>query len=377
MNRRDVHRLTLAGLVLPACTHVLPSDREPLRTEVSRTIEPLMQQHQIPGMSVGLIRASERHSMHFGVASLESRQAVHDGTLFEIGSLSKTFTGLLGGYAAANARLAWNDPVTRHMPELRGSRFDDISVLSLATYTAGGLPLQVPGEVRGEAAMLAYYRAWQPVFPPDTRRQYSNASIGLFGHLAARSLGTPFISQMQRLLPVLGLRDTFYEVPANRMADYAWGHREGRTIRVSSGQWDAEAYGVKTTAADVLRFIGLHLAPQGLEPELRQAVEAATTGYYRVGQMAQGLGWELYKEGSSLQALVDGNSTAMALEPQVVTRAPASSAALVNKTGSTNGFGAYAVFDRSRGTGVVLLANRNYPNAERVRAAYRLLEILS
>ena len=196
-----------AGLAtgLTACALPTASARARLQAEVDRTIAALMQEHRIAGMSVAIAAPGLREAFHYGVASRESGHPVTAQTLFEVGSISKVYTGLLGGWAAARGALAWSAPVSQHFAALRGSSFDQATMLDLATYTAGGLPLQMPDAVDDTDKMVAFYRGWRPAFAPGTHRLYSNASIGLFGHLAAQSLGLSFNDAMARTLyPALG-----------------------------------------------------------------------------------------------------------------------------------------------------------------------------
>jgi beta-lactamase class C len=161
------------------------------------------------------------------------------------------------------------------------------------------------------------------------------------------------------------------------MPDYAWGYRGDKPVHASPGPFDEETYGVKTTAADMIRFMQANIDPSGLEPALRRAVEATHVGFYRVGAMVQGLGWEQYAWPLSREALLGGNSAEMIEDASAVLPAapPKPDAArLFDKTGSTGGFGAYVAFVPSRRIGIVLLANRNYPIPARVEAAYAILQ---
>ena len=352
-----------------------------LNQAVDAAVKPMMQTYAIPGMAIAISHKGQQHFFEYGVASRESGQAVDRHTLFELGSISKLFTATLGAYAEARGTLNLSDNASQYLPELRGTAFDHISLLDLATYTAGGLPLQFPDAVSSERQMLDYYRNWQAVYAPGMQRLYSNPSIGLFGHLAAASMAKPFQQLMEKdLLPQLGMQESYVQIPTEQMTRYAWGYRDDKAVRVSPGVLDAEAYGLKSTAADMLRFIDANLHPDKLPAPLRQAVSSTHRGYYQVADMAQALGWERYAYPISLTKLQAGNSAEMALQPQPVERfsvpKPAEGDLLLNKTGSTKGFGAYILLLPARDTGLVILANRNYPNAERVRLALQLLESL-
>ncbi|MFP2768874.1 class C beta-lactamase [Oceanisphaera sp. KMM 10153] len=369
----------LAVIPLWLAGHAVAADS--LTDAVHLAAQPTMQEYNIPGMAIAISHKGQQHFFEYGVASLDNRQPVDRHTLFELGSVSKLFTAVLGSYAEASGTLNLTDNASQYLPDLEGSAFDHISLLDLATYTAGGLPLQFPETVTDREQMLDYYRNWKPIYPSGDRRLYSNPSIGLFGHLAAASLSTPFQSLLEQdLFPQLGMQESYVQVPEKQMSRYAWGYRDTTAIRVQPGMLDAEAYGVKSSAADMLSFIEANLNPDTLEPPLRQAISASHRGHYQVGDTTQALGWESYVYPLSLERLQAGNSTVMALEPHTVERfdapRPADGDLLLNKTGSTNGFGAYVVLLPARDTGLVILANRNYPNAERVRLALQILDAL-
>ncbi|MCH7347425.1 FOX/MOX family class C beta-lactamase [Aeromonas sp. MR7] len=375
-----VSLLALSALLLSPLSHGEGAD--PLTTVVDGAIQPLLKQHRIPGMAVAVLKDGKAHYFNYGVADRESGARVSEQTLFEIGSVSKTLTATLGAYAAVKGGFQLEDKASQHAPWLKGSAFDGITMAELATYSAGGLPLQFPDEVDSSDKMQAYYRHWAPAYPAGSHRQYSNPSIGLFGHLAASSLGQPFEQLMsQTLLPRLGLHHTYIQVPDAAMANYAYGYsKEDKPIRVNPGVLAAEAYGIKTGSADLLRFVEANIGYQGDEA-VKSAIALTHTGFYSVGDMTQGLGWESYAYPVTEQTLLAGNSSAVIYNANPVKPVAASQetglARLYNKTGSTNGFGAYVAFVPAKGIGIVMLANRNYPNEARVKAAHAILSQLA
>ncbi|NML18998.1 class C beta-lactamase [Azohydromonas caseinilytica] len=358
------------------------ADSADIGAAVDGAFRPLLRAHVIPGMAVAVTDNGKRHFFGYGVASRDTGAPVTQDTLFEIGSLSKTFTATLAGYAQATGRLSLADTPGRYLPILRGSAIDRASLLQLGTYTAGGLPLQFPDDVTTLADAWAYYRKFSPDAPPGQQRRYSNPSIGLLGHVTARAMQRDFAELCEaELFPRLGLKRSFIHVPHAALPGYAWGYDQAdRAVRVNPGVFDAEAYGVKSTAADMLRFVEANLRPRLLEPGLRRAVEQTHVGHYQVGEMVQGLGWEQYPWPTALARLMAGNASTMALEPHPARRlepgqVPQDSR-LFNKTGSTNGFGAYAAFVPARSIGIIMLANRNVPVPARVTAAHAVLRAL-
>ena len=155
------HMLKIAPLMISAFLAVCPgvaSAQGGIRHAVDSVIRRLMRRDGIPGMAVGVLAHGHARVFDYGVLSLRTRVPVRTGTLFDIGSASKSFTATLASYAVAAPR-------TRNAP--------------------------------------------------GTYRGYSKIGIGLLGVAAARNLLQRFATVMQNdLLPALGLNLMFVAVPA-------------------------------------------------------------------------------------------------------------------------------------------------------------------
>ena len=369
-------------LSVASAAFAAPMSEKQLAEVVERTVTPLMNAQAIPGMAVAVIDEGQPHYFTFGKADVAANKPVTPQTLFELGSISKTFTGVLGGDAIARGEIALGDPVAKYWPELTGKQWQGIRMLDLATYTAGGLPLQVPDEVTDTASLLRFYQNWQPQWKPGTTRLYANASIGLFGALAVKPSGMSYEQAMTtRVFKPLKLDHTWINVPKAEEAHYAWGYREGKAVHVSPGMLDAEAYGVKTNVKDMASWLIANMKPDSLHaPSLKQGIALAQSRYWRVGAMYQGLGWEMLNWPVDAKTVVGGSDNKVALAPLPVAEvnppAPPVKASWVHKTGSTGGFGSYVAFIPEKQLGIVMLANKSYPNPARVEAAYRILDAL-
>lgn len=372
-------------LVLFASAHsVVQAADADISAAVAQVIPPLMKQWDIPGMAVGVTLDGHAQVFTFGVSSLATRQPVSPETLFEIGSVTKTFTATLAAWAQEKGALSLSDSTGRFLPELRGTPFGAVKLLNLGTHTPGGLPLQVPDSVTTLEQMFSYFKAWKPAGAPGTIRTYGNPGIGTLGLVAARSLGRDFgLLFEEELLPGLGLRHTYLHVATRRQALYAQGYTsKGTPVRLTPGAFWEETYGIRTTVEDLLTFIEENMGVLPIEnPQLARALQATHTGYFKSGALIQDLMWEQYPMPVTLETLLQGNSAEMLFNPMPATAISPPIAprrdVWINKTGSTSGFGAYVAFIPQERLGIVLLANKSYPIPDRVRAAYAIAATIS
>jgi D-alanyl-D-alanine carboxypeptidase len=156
-----------------------------------------------PGMTLaladrnGLLRASE-----YGFADVKAGIKVGPQTLFEIGSISKSFVAIVVLQLAEEGKLDLNKPVTSYLPWLKiESKFSPFTTHHLLSHTSGlsGVPLllRTAGTTLGVS------------FEPGTNWVYSNIGYGLLGFLIEAVDKKPFAEAMrQRVLNPLGMNSS-------------------------------------------------------------------------------------------------------------------------------------------------------------------------
>lgn len=348
---------------------------------ISEEVEEFRAKYKVPGMAVAFVRDDQLTYLSYGVESLSTQAEVSPDTLFEVGSVSKTFTATLAAYAAREGRLSLDEPVAEYVPELSGVPLGNVPLWQLGVHSAGGFPLQFP-EGLDNAGAMAYYKRWQPKFPGGAVRSYANPSIALLSVATARAMKVTYRSAMQDLLfPKLGLQNTWLKVPDKKMGMYAQGYNaNSEPVRLEDGPFAEEAYGVRSSARDLLAFLKQNIEPDTGDKSLDQALRDVRRPYYEVGSMLQGLIWESYRYPTDASVVVAGSAPGFSLKDQEVTskemKAEGRGELLFNKTGGTGGFGTYIVFVPSRKIGVVVLTNHANPTVERVALGLKILEIV-
>ena len=371
--------LSCAVIVGNYANTALAEQQKELPSLVNQLIPDLMNKHKIPGMAVAIAHNNKDYFFEFGVQDPKSDTAVSENTLFEVGSISKLFTATLAAKAQVEGVLSLDSPISTYMSELANTPLGKVPLFHLATHTAGGFPLQLPNNVNSQTSLIKYYQNWQPKYSAGSKRSYANPSIGLLGMLTAKAKKGEFTNLMKKeLLSPIGLNNTYINIPQTALLNYAWGtNHKGKSVRVTPALLANEAYGIKTTSKNLLQFLKQSFANTKNSSLINQAIRNTHISRFDTGPFHQALIWDKYQFPIDYCKLEAGNSSKMVFKDVPVT--PVKSEKhdykyfALSKTGSTYGFGAYVFAIPHKNFAIVMLANKSYPNNERIKVAYQIM----
>ena len=353
----------LALFSLGATAHAQTSDcaaSSPAEFErcAERDALQLMEAHGFPSFSLGVVRGDTLvYARSFGVADRETGALAGPTTLYQLGSVTKMFTGLLFALMVEDGTVRLGDRLADHLPDgVRVPTDADssrITLQHLATHTSG-LPRFPPNldRVDGDPVLgfsldelYAGLAASELVFPVGAGREYSNFGYGVLAHALERAAGEPYEALLRRyVLDPLGMDDTGLTLTDEQRARLATPYRDDDPT-VATQPWDMGAMsgagGLFSSVEDLARFVAFQtsgsdgLGGGALGPHTADALRLVRTPFYRYTQqteVAYGLG----------HFVVDWTER---------------DATLVLHNGDVDGYAAQVRFSPDLGVGVVVLTN--------------------
>jgi serine-type D-Ala-D-Ala carboxypeptidase/endopeptidase len=273
-------------------------------------IEYAIARGQLVGVVVGYIDGNETTIRGFGVASKETAKAPDANTIFEIGSITKTFTGTLLAQEVLDGRMNLSDAAQKFLPPditARQIGTRPVSLEDLATHYSG-LPRMpanfAPANPADPYAAYGVDWLWDslnaaiPARAAGVGYEYSNFGYAVLGQLIARRAGVSYpelvsrsiFKPLQMTSSAVGLADTL-----RPRAAQGYGTNGAPTPHWTLGGFTA-AGAINSNATDMLAWIRANMAARrddarnGLDRAMKLA-QQARANIAPDGSLRIGLGW--------------------------------------------------------------------------------------
>ncbi len=315
-----------------------------LPAEVIKSIESRIANGYSPSIAIGIVDKDGPQYYLFGTKTAGG-QPVNEHTIYEIGSISKTFTGILLAQAVLEGKVKTDDPAQKHLPsavKLPTKDGNQITLGHLSDHTSALARMPTNFNPKDPANPYADYTVDQMyaflngyTLPREigSKYEYSNLAQGLLGHILALKAGTSYEALMlSKIANPLGMKETKITFDDKMKQNLAMGYSQGEQV----SNWDiptlAGAGAIRSSVHDMLIYLqaNMGLKKSKLLPAMQLAHQARHDkpgGGTRVG-----LGWHISKG-------AEGD--------------------VIWHNGGTGGYRTFAGFVKETGKGVVVLTNSN------------------
>jgi len=305
-------------------------DKSTTQESISQYLMRMLSEDSIPGSAAVVVDNRQTvYARGFGITSTKNPLPVDKYTIFDLASVSKSFTALGVLLLRDNGYIELDSPVVKYLPDFNLSKDDrsnEITVRHLLTHTSGipGTLAEPQGYFNGPAAMqemVADLRGLRLNNPPGEIFEYSNLNYFLLGALVEAVSAMPFEQYMaENVFQPLGLEHTTLYPQQAEEWGRAYGHQPvfGQVVERSMPFYRsaAPAGWVMSNAVDMGRWLRLFLnrgeidgerlvSPETIDEMLTPAVffekEGRMTGY--------GMGWLIATDSNGIKRIWHGGDT--------------------------------------------------------------------
>jgi CubicO group peptidase (beta-lactamase class C family) len=289
---------------------MLAASSNPLKSVIDKKVDsaarPYIQKANTVGLSIGIIKDGKTYTYNYGETKKGNKRLPTDNTIFELGSITKTFTATLLAYYVNEGKVSLTDPIAKYLPDsvARNSQLQKITLVNLSNHTSG-LP-SLPDNFNKQLAydklnpyqnytkqlLFAYLKNCTLNSKPGENYAYSNLAVGLLGIILEKVSGKNFEQMVSEIIcGPLQMKSTvqhLYPILSTRFA----------SVYDDDGQltpaWDFDALAscgsLRSTVNDLLLYTKANMT--GGESKLSKAFELTHQITYN-SDAKVGLAWHL------------------------------------------------------------------------------------
>jgi CubicO group peptidase (beta-lactamase class C family) len=225
------------------------------------------------GLSVAVIEEGVTYFYHYGEVKKGTAVLPNNSTIYEIGSTSKTFTGLLLAQAVIDKKLSLEDDIRKFLPVKCANleyNSQPVKVKHLVTHTSR-IP-RIPSDIEKQKGynelnpyknynkdmVYDYLNTLKLDTLPGIQLDYSNTGMALLGLILENVYKKSYEELVEfYIAKPFNMVNTGVNVPASKIKQFATGYNDNG---IETPYWDlgdqAGAGGIRSTIADMAAYVG-------------------------------------------------------------------------------------------------------------------------
>ena len=288
---KTLYHLLCCMLLFISAMCALAQEHEPIGAQderLSTLIHQRMQEAKVPALSVSVTIKGVRQRFVYGVADVASQKANTLDTVYELGSMSKAFTGLVVQILIQEGRLRQGDDIITYLPEMRLNYQGKPASLTVADflYHTSGLPFSTLARLENPmpgSAVAQQLRNENLLFAPGAKFSYASANYDVLGAVIENVTGKTFTEVIaERLTQPLGMSATVAvkgdEIIVNKASGYKLGFGKPVLFHAPLARNHVPAAYIHSTLPDMEIWIDAWLHRKALPATLREAMSNSWRG---------------------------------------------------------------------------------------------------
>ena len=316
----------------------------PLDKNVDSIIQSYIRDASTSGVSIGILKDGKTYIYHYGETKKGNKQLPDNNSIYEIGSVSKTFTAILLADAFKKNKIKLTDEVNKYLPDSIPALQQEnkpVTIQMLINHSSAiprmpdnfmqpDIDEDNPYKMYDKQDLFSYLKNLQLKRAPGKTYEYSNTAVGLLGVILENIYKKSYNELISDVIcKPLGLTDTKQLLAAADQQRFVQGYT---ATGEASGAWDfqslAAAGAIRSTITDMLLYLQANLDTKN--KTLNEAIQLTHIPTFENGGNTVAMAWHILKPDN--QKIIFHN-------------------------GETGGFHSYMAFNQAKKYGVVILSN--------------------